>query len=120
MKSIFAAVVGAGDMIQPPIMTVVAPMTIGAPQPDTSPVRTAGMPPTNTVALPGAIGVGGWGGVPGNEQMCSVPIFAAGLPSISTFSTPGPPIMPGWGVGSPTRAAGGIFLLSCGLAPGRA
>ena len=45
---------------QPPIRTVGAPITIGAPQPDMSPMRAAGLPPISTVGQPGGmIVVGG-------------------------------------------------------------
>ena len=46
-----------------PIITVGAPMTIGAPHPDMSPTRSAGRPPISTVELPIGNGVGGCGGV---------------------------------------------------------
>ena len=46
---------------QPPISTVGAPPTIGAPQPDMSPMRSAGRPPISTVTLPLGNGVGGCG-----------------------------------------------------------
>jgi hypothetical protein len=40
------------------------------------------------------------------------PITAAGMPPMSTVDTPGPVTVPGWAVVSPTRAAGGMALLS--------
>ena len=45
-----------------PIITVGAPMMIGAPQPAMSPTRSAGRPPIITVVLPIGNGVGGCGG----------------------------------------------------------
>jgi hypothetical protein len=44
---------------QPPIMTVHAPDTMGAPHDAVSPTRAAGRLPIVTVMLPIAIGVGG-------------------------------------------------------------
>jgi hypothetical protein len=47
--------------LHPPISTSGIPMTIGAPQPDMSPTRAAGLPPISTVTLPLAMGDGGCG-----------------------------------------------------------
>src|SRR5438067_159568 len=47
------------DAAHPPISTVGIPITIGAPHPDVSPMRAAGLPPINTVTLPLTIGEGG-------------------------------------------------------------
>ncbi len=41
------------------MITVGSPTMMGAVQPALSPIRAAGFPPTSTVALPVAIGVGG-------------------------------------------------------------
>jgi len=77
-------------------MTFIAPMMIGAPQPDMSPIRAAGMPPISTVGQPGGtIAVGGCTAGGGNEQMCGVDTVAAGIPAIRTVGTPGGPITPG-------------------------
>src|SRR5215470_14579278 len=65
--------------IYPPISTLGAPLTIGAPQPDISPSRNAGRPPMNTVTLPLAKGVGGCGPATGGiAQACISPATAAG------------------------------------------
>src|SRR5262249_37297370 len=53
---------------QPPMFTVGAPMTMGAPQPVISPMRAAGRLPMRTVALPFAIGVGGCGPAGGGAR----------------------------------------------------
>src|SRR5689334_24817003 len=85
------------------------PITIGAPQPDMSPIRAAGRPPIRTVTLPITIGDGGCGPARGGiVQATMSPITAAGKPPIRTFGTPGPVIIPGWPIGSRMRAAGGI------------
>jgi hypothetical protein len=70
---------------QPPISTVGAPTTIGAPHNDMSPIRAAGITPISTVGQPGG----------GNEQMCGVPTVAAGMPAINTVGTPGGAMTPG-------------------------
>jgi hypothetical protein len=81
---------------QPPISTVGAPTTIGAPHNDMSPIRAAGIPPISTVGQPGgAMAVGGCTAGGGNEQMCGVPTVAAGIPAINTVGTPGGAMTPG-------------------------
>ena len=73
-----------------------APITIGAPQADMSPIRAAGSPPISTVVEHGgAITDGGCTAGGGNEQMCGVDTVAAGIPAIRTVGTPGGPITPG-------------------------
>jgi hypothetical protein len=99
-----------------PIITVGAPIKIGAPQPAISPTRKAGLPPMNTVTLPIGKGVGGCG-VGTNEQACKSPTTAAGIPPIVTVGTPGPVIAPGCPVISPTLAALAIRFrnVDCGF-----
>ena len=78
------------------MITVGAPITIGAPQADMSPIRAAGNPPISIVVEPGgAITDGGCTAGGGNEQMCGVDTVAAGIPAIRTVGTPGGPITPG-------------------------
>src|SRR5262245_50798097 len=96
--------------------TLNAPLIIGAPQPDTSPRRSAGRPPISTVRLPLGNGVGGCGPATGGmAQACRSPAAAAGRLPINTLATPGPPTTPGCAVGSVTRAAGGIADLLVNL-----
>ena len=54
------------------MITVGAPITIGAPQPDMSPIRSAGRPPIMTVVLPIGNGVGGCGGRAGEAARVQV------------------------------------------------
>src|SRR5712692_3058223 len=91
-------------------------MMMGAPQPARSPTLAAGRPPISTVALPFTIGVGGCGPASGGmAHVCVSPNTAAGIPPIKTVATPGPAMVPGCPVGSPTRAAGGMFSSSVDL-----
>ena len=58
-------------------------MTIGAPQPATSPIRAAGIPPINTVGQPGGrIADGGWTVGGGKLQTWGVPTVAAVFPAV--------------------------------------
>ena len=91
--------------------TVGAPITIGAPQADMSPMRAAGRPPISTVVQPGgAIGVTPCGPAGGGiVQRVGLPTTAAGMPPMRTVGHAGRQrSRPGCPVGSPTRAAGGI------------
>ena len=81
---------------QPPIRTSLVPVTIAAPQPATSPIRNAGLPPINTLVLPWLKGVGACGpAVGGIAQAWVSPTTAAGMPPINTVDTPGPATVPG-------------------------
>src|SRR5262245_6742664 len=93
------------------MITVGAPTAAPAPQMQTSDVRTAGRPPTRTVALPAGNGlVGGCPVAGGSAHTCRSPITAAGMPAISTVATPGPVMVPPCVLTSPTRAAGGTSV----------
>ena len=93
------------------MMTVGHPTAAIAPQPHTSVVRNAGLPPISTVVLPitnGDDGICAGGGI---GQVCKSPITAAGIPPINTVGSPGPVITPPWVVTSPTLAAAAIPVL---------
>ena len=90
---------------QPPMLTVGAPVAIGAPQPATSPTRAAGRLPIMTVVLPVTIVDGGCGGGGGNEHACVSPTTAAG-PTDEHSCDPG--------AGDGSRMSGRIAQTGCG------
>src|SRR5262245_45313540 len=91
------------------MITVSAPVTIGAPHDDWSFIRSADRPAMSTVVLPLGKGAGGCGpAVGGIMQTCVSPTIAAGSFTMSTVGAPGPAMTPGCPVLSPKRAAGGM------------
>jgi len=84
-------------LISPSIMTVGAPITIGAPQAAISPIRAArhAAESARSRTLAGTIALGGCTAGGGNEQMCAYPLSLQAIPAISTVGTPGGPIHAG-------------------------